>query len=371
MKLFETLVIAGSRVHGDEGSVSVEDFEAVLPVAVLTCIDARLNGLIPELMRIPEERLIWLRNAGNIVTSPLSSTLRSIALACAVKGAKEIAVIGHTDCLICKTTVLDLTQRFQKLGVARSDLPDNLNEYFGLFASERQNVLKAVETIRQSPLIGRQMPVHGLLLDVESKRLSWVVDGYQALGLATSSRPVETTLSPVRQRSTFESIGNQDAGARSPMESQPSPSATAEIGHHTGFSESTSGTIGDHAVSSPVTDRSVSRSHEAASSAEASKPFSRDTGDLIAQWRLRLDKHRRFRILGADKRVYGPVSSEKLFTWLDEGRVEEATIIQMEGGGEWKSLKEVASEGQGVPGHSIPLPPRLKAVKRFRLDTEK
>jgi len=29
-------------------------------------------------------------------------------------------------------------------------LPENLNEFFGLFASERQNVLRAVETVRRS-----------------------------------------------------------------------------------------------------------------------------------------------------------------------------------------------------------------------------
>ena len=371
MKLFEAIVSSGSRSLGEAGFVSLEAFEADLPVAILTCIDARLNGILPQSMGVPEDRLVWLRNAGNIVTGPLSSTLRSLSLACAVKGAKEIAVVGHTDCLICKTTVLELTQRFQKLGIPRSDLPDNLNEYFGLFASERQNVMKAVETIRQSPLIGRQMPVHGLLLDLQSKRLVWVVDGYQALLQASTERPHETATHSVQQKSSYESIGNQDSGAYSHFESPVSPTATSEIGHHTRFSESTSGTIGDHAVSSPVVVRPVPLAPESVASVEASQPLKHESGDPISQWRSRLDKHRRFRVLGVDKRVYGPVSTEKLFSWIDEGRVEESTIIQMEGGGDWKPLKEVVSEGQGIPGHSIPLPPRLKSVKKFRLDTDK
>ena len=69
----------------------------VLPLIALTCIDPRLNHLLPDRLGIPEESFIWLRNAGNIVTGPLSSTMRSLALACAIKGGKEIAVIGHTD----------------------------------------------------------------------------------------------------------------------------------------------------------------------------------------------------------------------------------------------------------------------------------
>ena len=32
--------------------------------------------------------------------------MRSLALACAVKGGREIAIIGHTDCQIAKTTTI-------------------------------------------------------------------------------------------------------------------------------------------------------------------------------------------------------------------------------------------------------------------------
>ena len=148
---------------------------------MLTCIDVRLNPLLPEVLGIPEDQFIWLRNAGNIITGPLSSTMRSLALACAVKGGKEIAVIGHTDCQVGKTTTMDLIGRFATLGVARHLLPANLNEFFGMFASERANVIQAVDTVRQSPLIGPKTPVHGLLVDIESGKVEWLVNGYQAL----------------------------------------------------------------------------------------------------------------------------------------------------------------------------------------------
>src|SRR5207249_10097836 len=99
---------------------------------------------------VPAAQFIWQRNAGNIVTGPLSSTSRSLSLACAVKGGKEIAIIGHTDCLVGKTTTMELIDRLRALGVERHLLPDNINEYFGTFSSERQNVLKAVHTVRNS-----------------------------------------------------------------------------------------------------------------------------------------------------------------------------------------------------------------------------
>lgn len=46
-----------------------------LPLVALTCIDARLNPLVPDVFGMPEDKFIWLRNAGNIITDPMSSTI--------------------------------------------------------------------------------------------------------------------------------------------------------------------------------------------------------------------------------------------------------------------------------------------------------
>jgi carbonic anhydrase len=183
MRLFEAILDANRRaLAGDtEAGLHPADFADELPVVALTCIDPRLNALFPDALALPKEQFIWLRNAGNIITGPMSSTMRSLALACAIKGGKEIAIIGHTDCQVCKTSTMQLMEAFRKLGVERAGLPENLTDFFGLFASERQNVMKAVDFVRHSPLIGPQVPVHGLLIEVTSGKLEWVVNGYQAL----------------------------------------------------------------------------------------------------------------------------------------------------------------------------------------------
>src|SRR6266550_416837 len=182
MRLFEAIIDANHRaVAGDQNAgLHPDDFADELPVVALTCIDARLNKLFPAVLGVPEEKFIWLRNSGNIIFDPMSSMMRTVAMACAIKGGKEIAIIGHTDCLVCKTTTMQLLERFKELGVERQALPDNINEFFGLFSSERQNVIKACETARQSPLIGPKLPVHGLLVDIETGKLEWLVNGYQA-----------------------------------------------------------------------------------------------------------------------------------------------------------------------------------------------
>ena len=163
MRLFEAIIDANHRAVAGDSSAGVHpaEFESELPVVALTCIDVRLNPLLPEVLGVPKEQFIWLRNAGNIITGPLSSTMRSLALACVMKGGKEIAVIGHTDCQVGKTTTMELIDRFRALGVERHLLPANVNEFFGMFASERANVIKAADTVRQSPLIGPKFPCMG------------------------------------------------------------------------------------------------------------------------------------------------------------------------------------------------------------------
>jgi len=213
MRLFETIMAANARATS--GRPAADDAFSIpasdLPIAVLSCVDARLNTVLPDALGIPESQLVWLRNAGNIITGPLSSTMRSLALACTVKGAKEIAIIGHTDCKVGKMTAMELLDRLAKLGIDRHRLPENLVEYFGLFGSERQNVIHGVDFVRISPLIGPKIPVHGLLVDIHTGRLEWVVNGYQALDSVTTGKIGELFRKADHGLDAFAKIGNAAA----------------------------------------------------------------------------------------------------------------------------------------------------------------
>jgi carbonic anhydrase len=213
MRLFEAIIDANHRaVAGDQSAgLHPADFESEFPIVALTCIDVRLNALLPEVLGVPKEQFIWLRNAGNIITGPLSSTMRSLALACVVKGGKEIAIIGHTDCQVGKTATTELIDRFRALGIERHLLPANVNEFFGMFSSERSNVLKAVDSVRHSPLIGPKIPVHGLLVDIETGKVEWLVNGYQSLD-TMAPRLNEAVASAGQTLDTFKSLTDFEIG---------------------------------------------------------------------------------------------------------------------------------------------------------------
>src|SRR5437764_14659229 len=121
MRLFEAILEANQRATAKETtSVDVQAYTDTLPIVALTCIDPRLNKWFPNVLGIPEEQFIWLRNAGNIIFDPMSSMTRTLALACAVKGGKEIAIIGHSDCKVGKTSISQLIDLFHASGVERS-----------------------------------------------------------------------------------------------------------------------------------------------------------------------------------------------------------------------------------------------------------
>ncbi len=333
MRPFEAILEANKRaLAGDQkAGLHPNDFADELPVVALTCIDPRLNPLMPQLLGLTEEQFIWLRNAGNIITGTTSSTMRSLAMACAVKGGKEIAIIGHTDCRVRQTSVSELTERFRALGVDRSRLPDNLQEFFGLFASERQNVIRGVEFTRASSLIGPKIPVQGLLVDIQTGKLEWIVNGYQTLGGAVS----ETT-GGIKQAVK----GAEMLAALPEFKIGEMKFPDFKIGETVGAAVSAAGSAITAAIGTVQTEL-------AAAPAAV----------------LRFEKSTLFKIMGNDKKTYGPVSGNELEQWLADGRIDGTTLAQKVGYHDWKPL---ATFAQGSQPPRIPVPPRPPSTLRMQ-----
>ena len=364
MHLFEAIIEANHRALSGDASAGLrpDEFPDALPLVALTCIDARLNPLIPEVLGVPEEKFIWLRNAGNIITSPMSSTMRSLALACAVKGGREICVLGHTDCLVAKSTAMQLMDRFRVLGVDRSKLPENLNEYFGLFASEHQNVIKAVEFIRHSPLIGPKIPVHGLMVDIQNGRLEWLVNGYQALEMTAGQfNPANHPAAPVpadmmsglqdfkmgeMKFPEFKIGDSQAAGvAQSWMENaeKPRPVETREVQSQIGESQSN--------IASKVGEAKVRDKTEDILKPKLTLPPTTFPPVAEVDWRQAIKPSRFYKIIGSDRKQYGPIPGSKILEWLADERIDGQTPVQEQGAKDWKPLSAL---GKGRPTGNLP-----------------
>jgi hypothetical protein len=74
------------------------------------------------------------------------------------------------------------------------------------------------------------------------------------------------------------------------------------------------------------------------------------------EWGNMWQNQRRFmyRMIGADGQQYGPVSAEQLRRWLAENRVNAQTLIQPEGGSDWKPLGSFAEFADALGGKAPP-----------------
>ncbi|MEN9573587.1 MAG: hypothetical protein RL514_1442 [Verrucomicrobiota bacterium] len=337
MRLLDAILDANQRATaGSTPALAPGDFTDALPLVALTCIDARLNHLLPETLGVPEAHFIWLRNAGNIITGPLSSTLRSLALACAVKGGKEILILGHTDCLVRKTGTMELLAKFAALGVPRAQLPENLQTYFGLFASERQNVLQAVEHVRASPLIGPRVPVHGALLDLASGRLELLVNGYQALTQATSA----AHSAPVRVSATQATAASPQSGPEAPV--------GLPLGEMK-FPELQIGEVAARVEAGPAGLPKLLAERPHLPPAAPAQPPPVPT-DAIPNLKRLVDLTRHYRIIGGDGKHYGPVPATVLLRWITDGRIEAETPVQVDGSPAWVKLHQLGEALQRLSG---------------------
>jgi carbonic anhydrase len=129
-------------------------------VAVLTCMDARLN--VYGLLGLREGDAHVIRNAGGVVTD---DAIRSLAVSQRLLGTAEIILIHHTDCGL--RTVSDASFRRaveEDTGVrppwAVEVLPD-----------VDEDVRRSIRLIRESPFLLRTDAVRGFVYDVRTGRL--------------------------------------------------------------------------------------------------------------------------------------------------------------------------------------------------------
>jgi carbonic anhydrase len=152
-------------------------------IALFTCIDTRLVEFLEPAMGIRRGDAKVIKHAGNTIVDPTGDVMRSLVVAIYALGCEEIYVVGHKDCGMAQLDVAELRRRMLARGVppaAVDALQPGLPEWLGTFHDPCSNVLRVVDVIRHSPLIPRDVPVHGLLIDPHSGRLELLTSGYEA-----------------------------------------------------------------------------------------------------------------------------------------------------------------------------------------------
>ena len=148
-------------------------------IAILTCMDTRLVELLPAALGLRNGDVKIIKNAGGVVTS----VIRSLLVAIIERGVEEIMVIGHTDCGVQHIDSESMIAHMKQRGVSQASI--DLMKYCGIdferwlagFDTVEQSVTDPVNTIRNHPLMPRDVRIGGYVIDTETGELSTVCKG--------------------------------------------------------------------------------------------------------------------------------------------------------------------------------------------------
>jgi carbonic anhydrase len=132
-------------------------------LAVIACMDARLD--VEEALGLRTGDAHIIRNAGGLVTDDV---VRSLIVSQQLLGTDEILVIQHTGCGLHGAD----EQRLRDQLTTETGTTPAIE--FGAFADLDASVRIGVERLRTEPFL-RDVPVHGLVFEVETGRLREVV----------------------------------------------------------------------------------------------------------------------------------------------------------------------------------------------------
>ena len=131
-------------------------------LAILACMDARLD--VEEALGLRTGDAHIIRNAGARASD---DAIRAFIVSQELLGTDEVVLIAHTECGLLGADEVGLRTRLTDR-TGRS-----LGIDFGSFTDLTAFVREQVEILRAHPWIHR-VPIHGLIFDVASGRLSEV-----------------------------------------------------------------------------------------------------------------------------------------------------------------------------------------------------
>lgn len=154
-------VLAGNAEHVARSEESTLTGWARRELAVITCIDSRIDPLAVLGMAAGDVKI--LRNAGARVTDDV---LRTLVLATYLLGVRRVLVMPHSDCKMASGEEDDIHQAiWDKAGV------DTRSVEIRTVTDQRAALITDVNRVRAYPLLPDSLVVAGARLDIRTGAL--------------------------------------------------------------------------------------------------------------------------------------------------------------------------------------------------------
>ncbi|MBF0705126.1 MULTISPECIES: beta-class carbonic anhydrase [Bacillales] len=150
-------------------------------IVILSCMDTRLVELLPRAMNLKNGDVKIVKNAGAVVSHPFGSIMRSILVAVYELQAEEVWVIGHHDCGMGKVDPDALLHKMEdsvtkEVVSSMKHVGIDLHSWLQGFTTVQDGVRGSVSMIENHPLLPKDLPVHGLVIDPATGKLDRVTE---------------------------------------------------------------------------------------------------------------------------------------------------------------------------------------------------
>jgi carbonic anhydrase len=164
MSLIER-AIAANRKNAAHHDASLANKPAP-KVAILTCMDPRLNQLLEWLDIKPADAEV-IRNVGTAATEDV---VRSLMFSIHVLGVREIMIVGHTGCGMEMFSEEDFEKHLHKECGVWAVAPDRFHFYTDVTSATQKQALK----LRSHPWIPSDVVIRGFVFDLSTGELKEV-----------------------------------------------------------------------------------------------------------------------------------------------------------------------------------------------------
>jgi carbonic anhydrase len=187
-KILDEVMAANARYAATFGKKSELALPPARRFAILTCMDARLDPA--KYAGLSEGDAHVIRNAGGRASE---DAIRSLVISHKLLGTLEWFVVHHTNCgmeLFSDDVMADLLQ--DNLGTSSFDGKNWSNPQHGggcatghfikwhTIVKQEESVQEDVRSIREHPLVPRNIPIYGYVYDVKSGRMNEVAEATEA-----------------------------------------------------------------------------------------------------------------------------------------------------------------------------------------------
>lgn len=170
--------------------VSEKDYEPYITtkfpdkqIVILTCMDTRLEELLPRAMNIKNGDVKIVKSAGALINHPFGGIMRSLLIAVYELQVNEVYIVGHYDCGMSTLEPNQILSKMIDRGISQETIDMltysgiELDEWLSGFKDVQERVKHSVDMVKNHPLMVKDIPIHGLVINPSTGQLDLVVDG--------------------------------------------------------------------------------------------------------------------------------------------------------------------------------------------------